>query len=142
MGKSDQGQLIIAHAVREPLPFTPDGYVLPQASDELEAALRREATRQLESLLSRTREAGVHAEGLLLKGRPEVAIARAAKKHRADLVVVGTHGRTGLPRMLLGSVASRIIAAAPCPVLAVPGVRGLGLRSRKALFPFRKRSAI
>jgi nucleotide-binding universal stress UspA family protein len=120
LGKADGGRLIVAHALRMP-PFTPEGYVLPQTSSELEVAVRREATEQMESLLSRTRKAGLRAEGLLLKGRPEEVIPRAAKKQGVDLVVVGTHGRTGLPRLLLGSVASRIIAAAECPVLAVPG---------------------
>ncbi len=67
------------------------------------------------------RKAGLRADGLLLKdGAPEESIARAAKKHSSDLVVVGTRGLTGFRRLVLGSVASRIIAAAPCPVLAVP----------------------
>jgi nucleotide-binding universal stress UspA family protein len=137
MARDESAQLLVAHVVREPLPFTAEGYLLPQASNELEAAVRRDAMKQLESLLSRTRQAGVHVEGLLLKGRPEKAIARAAKKHRVDLVVVGTHGRTGLPRILLGSVASRIIGAATCPVLAVPSGRGFASRAPRRLFPFR-----
>jgi nucleotide-binding universal stress UspA family protein len=120
MGRTERCQLIVAHALRMQVPFTPEGYVLPQTSNELEAAVRKDATRQLKSLLGRTRKAGVRAQGLLLRGRPEDAIPRAAKKHGIDLVVVGTHGRTGLPRLVLGSVASRIIAAAGCPVLAVP----------------------
>jgi universal stress protein A len=121
LGKADRSRLIVAHALRMPAPFTPEGYVLPQTSDELEAAVRRDATKQMESLLIRTRKAGLRAQGLLLTGRPEEVIPRTAKKHGVDLVVVGTHGRTGLSRLLLGSVASRIIAAAGCPVLAVPG---------------------
>jgi nucleotide-binding universal stress UspA family protein len=100
------------------MPLSPD--LLPQTADDLEAAVRRDAARALGSLLAKTRKAGVAAEGLLLKGRTEEAIVRAAKKHRTHILVVGTHGRTGLPRLILGSVASRIIAAAPCPVLAVP----------------------
>ena len=121
MGKADRCPIIIAHVLRVPVPFTPDGYLLPQTLDELEAAVRKDAAKELESLLTKTSKAGVRAQGLLLRGRPEEAIPRAAKKHDADLVIVGTHGRTGLPRLILGSVASRIIAAAPCPVLAVPG---------------------
>jgi nucleotide-binding universal stress UspA family protein len=121
MGRADRSQLILAHALRVPAPLTPEGYVFPRASDELEAAVRKDATKQMELLLARTRKAGLRAQGLLLKGRPEDVIPRAAKKHGIDLVVVGTHGRTGLPRLLLGSVASRIIAGAGCPVLAVPG---------------------
>jgi nucleotide-binding universal stress UspA family protein len=44
-----------------------------------------------------------------------------AKARKVDLVVVGTQGRTGLARMLLGSVAARVIATSPCPVMAVRG---------------------
>jgi nucleotide-binding universal stress UspA family protein len=97
-------------------------------ADELAAAARRDSANALGSLLKKTRRAGVAAKGLLLAGRAEEAVARAAGKHGTDLIVVGTHGRTGLPRLLLGSVASRIIAAAPCPVLAVPS----GGRSRRS----------
>ncbi|MGH7342104.1 MAG: universal stress protein [Candidatus Rokuibacteriota bacterium] len=46
-------------------------------------------------------------------------VLRAATRSHADLVVVGTHGRTGLGKLLLGSVAERIVATAPCPVLTV-----------------------
>jgi nucleotide-binding universal stress UspA family protein len=120
MAKSNRAALVIAHVLQLPIPFSPDGYLLPRTVDELDAAVRQHALRELESLLKVARKAGLRAEGLLLKGGPEEAIARAAKKHSSDLVVVGTRGRTGLPRLILGSVASRIIAAAPCPVLAVP----------------------
>jgi len=47
-------------------------------------------------------------------------ITRYAREHGIDLIVVGTHGRTGMSRALLGSVAERVIRTAPCPVLAVP----------------------
>lgn len=120
MAAGGRCKLLIAHALRLPLPSLPGGMFLPRTADELAGAIRRDAAGALRSLLKKTREAGVRAEGLLLTGRPEDAVARAARKHGADLLVVGTHGRTGLPRLILGSVASRIIAAAPCPVLAVP----------------------
>jgi nucleotide-binding universal stress UspA family protein len=45
----------------------------------------------------------------------------AARRNRADLIVIGTHGRTGLARLMLGSVASRVVATAACPVLTVRG---------------------
>jgi hypothetical protein len=47
-------------------------------------------------------------------------IARYAREHGVDLIVIGTHGRTGMSRALLGSVAERVIRTAPCPVLVVP----------------------
>jgi nucleotide-binding universal stress UspA family protein len=54
-------------------------------------------------------------------GSPFFEIVRYAKEQQIDLIVIGTHGRTGLARVLLGSVAQRVIGTAPCPVLAVRG---------------------
>ena len=121
MARGSRAALVIAHVLHMPIPFSPDMYLLPRTVDELDTAVRQHATREMESLLKVARKAGLRAEGLLLKdGAPEEAIARAAKKHSSDLVVVGTRGLTGFRRLVLGSVASRIIAASPCPVLAVP----------------------
>jgi nucleotide-binding universal stress UspA family protein len=58
---------------------------------------------------------------MLLEGVAHEQIARAAKRQRADLIVMGTHGRTGMARFFLGSVAARVAATAPCPVLTVRG---------------------
>lgn len=54
-------------------------------------------------------------------GNPAAEIVSYASQHAIDLIVVGTHGRTGYSRALLGSVAERVARAAPCPVLTVPG---------------------
>jgi len=83
--------------------------------------VRSQAQKQLDKLLAKARAAGVRARGLLLEGVPHDRIVRAAKSRRADLVVIGTHGRTGLARLFLGSVAGRVVAAASCPVLTVRG---------------------
>jgi nucleotide-binding universal stress UspA family protein len=60
---------------------------------------------------------GVSFDSILAKGRPFEAICQAAQDERADLVVMGTHGRTGLARLLMGSVAERVIGMVGCPVL-------------------------
>jgi universal stress protein A len=52
---------------------------------------------------------------------PHERVARAARAKKADLLVIGTHGRTGLAKFFLGSVATRLVASAPCPVLTVRG---------------------
>jgi len=54
---------------------------------------------------------------LLLLGDPASEIVRIADERKADMIVLGTHGRTGLTRMLMGSVAESIVRRAPCPVL-------------------------
>lgn len=70
----------------------------------------------------------VEAEGLTcgdaivhMGGKPADFITREARDRGVDLIVVGSHGRTGLGRLLLGSVSERVIGHAPCPVLVVPG---------------------
>jgi nucleotide-binding universal stress UspA family protein len=58
---------------------------------------------------------------MLLEGVTHEQIVRTAKRQRADVIVMGTHGRTGVARFFLGSVAARAAAMAPCPVLTVRG---------------------
>jgi len=72
-------------------------------------------------LTQKTRKAGVRAAGLTMEGDPARQIVRAARSKRADLVVLGTHGRTGLARFIVGSLAARVVATAPCPVVTVRG---------------------
>ena len=55
----------------------------------------------------------------IFDGRPVQAIVDCAKAHNADLIAIGTHGRTGLPRLFMGSVAERVVRSAPCDVLVV-----------------------
>jgi len=54
-------------------------------------------------------------------GQPHEFIVKEAKERKIDLIVMGTHGRTGLKKLLMGSVAERVIGHAPCSVLVVPG---------------------
>jgi nucleotide-binding universal stress UspA family protein len=71
--------------------------------------------------VAKARKAGVRARALLLEGVVADRIVRAAKGQRADVIVIGTHGRTGLARFVLGSVADRVVSQAGCPVLTVRG---------------------
>lgn len=125
MAGAERAALLIAHVLEPPVPFSPDGYVLPRVYDEIAAAMRADAEKRMQRMLARARKAGVRARGVLLRGAPHEAIVRAARSHRAGRVVVGTHGRRGFSRFFLGSVAARVVAASPCPVLVVPaGARG------------------
>ena len=121
MAAANQAALWIAHVEAPPVPLSPGGYILPRYYDDLSAAIRADAQKRLRPLLTRARKAGVRARALSLVGVPHQALSRAARRHRADLMIVGTHGRTGLAKFFVGSVASRLIASAPCPVLTVRG---------------------
>jgi nucleotide-binding universal stress UspA family protein len=73
---------------------------------------------RLEALAS---SAGVPVTTTALAGTPASQIVEYARAHDATLIVIGTHGRTGVSRALIGSVAERVVRTAPCPVLVVPG---------------------
>jgi nucleotide-binding universal stress UspA family protein len=119
LARANHAQLIALHIMTPPVVYTPDGYAWPQTYNRLLADMRAAAKKQLDRLVARAKAGGVRARGLLLEGIPHDRIARAARSVRADVLVIGTHGRTGLARLFLGSVASRVIAAATCPVLSV-----------------------
>jgi nucleotide-binding universal stress UspA family protein len=120
MAKADRAQLIVTHAMTPPsLALPGEGYVSPRLYEDLETSARGEAQKRLDAIVARARKAGVRATGLLLEGVPHERVARAARARKADLLVIGTHGRTGLAKLFLGSVATRLVANAPCPVLTV-----------------------
>lgn len=114
-------ELLLVHVLLPPTPFIGDGYVSPKTYEELEAATRRGAQRELAKVLAKARKGKARVKAVLLEGVPYDRIARAARSKRTDLIVMGTHGRTGLSKFFVGSVAERVIALAPCPVLTVRG---------------------
>jgi nucleotide-binding universal stress UspA family protein len=80
------------------------------------------AKEQLDKIVERIRRAGVKdAQPVLRQGTPWREIAAFAEGNQVDLVVVGSHGRHGVPHALLGSVAEKVVRTAPCPVLVVRG---------------------
>ena len=120
MAKTHGAELLVIH-VLAPLAIPPEGYVPPNLYLDLEARTRAAAEKQLAALVARAQKAGVKASSRVLEGPPADRIAEAAKSGRASLIAIGTHGRTGLARFFLGSVAARMVAIAPCPVLTVRG---------------------
>src|ERR1700722_10145956 len=77
------------------------------------------ALRELDMLTAPLRDSGLKARGLLKVGGPFLEIVHAAYVEGVDLIVLGTHGRTGLAHVLLGSVAERVVRKAHCPVLTI-----------------------
>jgi len=121
MAKADKAQLILLHVMAPPVPIAGEGYIPPNVYEDLEASARKYAEKKLAALQAKARQAGLRATTLLLEGVVHEQIVRAAKSKKADLIVIGTHGRTGLAKFFLGSVASRVVTAAPCPVMTVRG---------------------
>jgi nucleotide-binding universal stress UspA family protein len=121
MAKANRAELLVVHVMGPVVPIMGDGYVSPRVYEDLEAAARSAAQKQLRKLIEKAQQAGARVKGLLLEGLAHERIAQAARARKADLVVIGTHGRTGFAKLFLGSVASRVLAVSPCPVLTVRG---------------------
>jgi nucleotide-binding universal stress UspA family protein len=120
LARREGRRLTIVHVLPSVAPLGVEVYISARMYDEMEKSLRRWTQRRLDSLVAQARRAGVTARALLLSGAAaHEAISRAARDARADVIVIGTHGRTGLERVLVGSVAARVIGTAPCPVLTV-----------------------
>ena len=81
------------------------------------AKLKREADQQLRVPRNRIQDANVAVQAITEMGVPAERIAEVAGDRQVDLIVMGTQGRTGLPHLLLGSVAERVVRLAPCPVM-------------------------
>jgi nucleotide-binding universal stress UspA family protein len=83
--------------------------------------LRKTVEQDLQALAEKSRKdyPAVAVRSLLLQGAPFVRIVESAREEQADLIVMGTHGRSGLSHLLIGSVAERVVRKAPCPVLTV-----------------------
>ncbi|HEU4729768.1 MAG TPA: universal stress protein [Kofleriaceae bacterium] len=99
------------------------GTTLPELSvaltDQMLASLRHNNEAALHKLIEPRRTLASFGEVTVSDEDARDAIVNAAKAVHADLIVIGTHGRRGLSRVLLGSVAEEVIRRAPCPVLAV-----------------------
>lgn len=120
LAKRERATLVIVH-VMTPSAWVGDGYVPASTLDEIYRSYRKASQQKLDAVVARAKAAGARARGLLLDGMPAEQILRAAKAVKPALVVVGTHGRTGVARFFLGSVASRVVAGATSPVVTVRG---------------------
>ena len=113
------GARIVALYVVNPASY--GGLPMETAWDGVADALREEGQRAVERVesIAAERAPGVPVETHVLEGSPSRVIVDSARTAGCDLVVMGTHGRGGIDRLLLGSVAERVVRSAPVPVLTV-----------------------
>ncbi|MFQ5681708.1 MAG: universal stress protein [Candidatus Binatia bacterium] len=122
LAKQNKAELLVVHVMETPMPYAAtEEYASPTLYAELESTARRQAEATISALLKKIQKARVKAKGLLLKGTPHEQIVQVAKTRRVNLIVMGTHGRTGISKLFMGSVAGRVISTARCPVLTVRG---------------------
>jgi nucleotide-binding universal stress UspA family protein len=111
--------LALVHVVEDPYTGVWSSEVYVPNVSELFAGLIANAEQQLARLTASATALGLTVEATVITGRPAHAIVERAKDGRFDLIVMGTHGRTGLSHVVMGSVAERVVRMAPCPVLTV-----------------------
>lgn len=116
LARDHKAKLVLLHVI-EPKVVIYSGTMMPppppRAPEEEREALR-EQLRQM-----KLPDNAVTVEHRVVEGDPATAILHIAKDIKADLIVLGTHGRTGLGRLLMGSVAEKVVRNAECPVLTV-----------------------
>lgn len=103
-------------------PYIAAEYITAQQTNELIERARRSIETDLQNAKARFTELGVDATTQLLEGQSiSLEIAKAAKALNADVIVISSHGRTGIKKLLLGSVAQSVLSEVDLPVLIVKG---------------------
>lgn len=120
--KQNDAEMLVVHVIQPVVPYVAGEDIgAAELYVKLEESTKQEAQRSMDKLMQRLERLGVKAKSLLLRGIPADQIVKAAKNRKADMIVIGTHGRTGLSKLFMGSVASRVISTAQSPVLTVRG---------------------
>ena len=109
-------ELLLLHVLEMPLSYLAPEVVLPP---DLVDRQKESCTQNLTAITEAVRHDLPHTDWLLEEGNPFPRIIEVARQHAVDLIVMGTHGRTGLAHALVGSVAEKVVRKAPCPVLTV-----------------------
>jgi len=120
LARNHDAELFVVHAYIEQVDVVSEVYNVTTAEAARQARQRRDI--ELERWRQNAHELGApKVQAAVLLGEPYKAIVEFAGREHLDLIVMGTHGRTGLQHLLVGSVAERVVRLAPCPVLTIGG---------------------
>lgn len=120
IAKNYSSKLVILHVA--PGIVHPDElstYLPSEKLDELKIVRKKNVDQQLETHYLKKMENFKESQVIVKEGQPFLEIIRTAKNEGVDLIIMGTHGRTGLDHMLLGSTAEKVVRQSPCPVLTI-----------------------
>ena len=122
LAKENDAELLVVHVIEPVAPYvTGDDYASAELYTRIEETTKKDAQSAMQKLMARLQKTKVNAKSLLLTGTTHDQIVKAARSRKADVIVIGTHGRTGLSKLFMGSVAGKVVSAAQCPVLTVRG---------------------
>jgi nucleotide-binding universal stress UspA family protein len=113
--KRFEAEVILIHVIESPAYSVTDTLILV----DHEAALKTTAEALMENVYKTCIEKGLSASRSVVSGTPHREIIKKAEQEKADLIIMGTHGRTGVERLLLGSVAEKVVRLSMIPVLTV-----------------------
>ncbi len=116
--KKHKAKIVLLHVVQ----LMPSDYqflAVAMTPGRILAALRATADEKMTLMVRSAKRAHVACRMEMRDGMPFVQIIRCAKKVKADMIVMGSHGRTGLAQALIGSVAEKVVHKAPCSVLVI-----------------------
>lgn len=122
LARAKGARLTLMHAFLPPTPISELNFDMT----DITKAMERDATGQLALRSAKAQEQGVTCVSITKLGTPHLEILGAIEHHAPDLVVMSTHGRTGLKHVVLGSVAERVVQHSRCPVLVMPAPRWHG----------------
>jgi nucleotide-binding universal stress UspA family protein len=120
--KQNNAELLVVHVIEPITPYvTGEDYGSAELYMRLEDTAKKDAQTSMKKLVDKIQKAKIKVKSLLLRGTAHDQIVKAARSKRADMIVIGTHGRTGLAKLFMGSVAGKVVSMARCPVLTVRG---------------------
>jgi nucleotide-binding universal stress UspA family protein len=118
LAKKFGAKLSILHVVELPA-YPVEGYVPPSLSTTFMEDLEREASQELAQMVPEAESAGIELARLVTVGSPYRKILDMAEAEQVDLIVMATAGRTGFSRLIMGSIAERVVRTSSCPVLTI-----------------------
>lgn len=120
--KAHGGKIVLLHVIDLPYQLSPDAVIVPDATGapiSVKQYAIQSAEVHLQDIADRLAKDGVTATGVIKVGNPVDEINRTIDEHKIDLVVMGTHGRTGIRHLMAGSVAERVVRSSRVPVLTI-----------------------
>lgn len=111
-------ELIVLHIV-EPIVYPADFSFGQVSIPAMEEEIRKHSEEQLNELVEKEIPGSIKATPVIRVGKPFIEIVEVAKTENADLIVISSHGRTGMDHVLFGSTADKVVRKAPCPVLTI-----------------------
>jgi nucleotide-binding universal stress UspA family protein len=118
LARQFQSELTVMHVINEPVDLR--GFYVPHISfEQLEKEIEEGAGKMMEKFCQEKMGDFTNYTTALVTGIPYEEIIRKAEESRASLIVLGTHGRTGIDHLIFGSTAERVVRSAACPVLTI-----------------------